>query len=81
MLQTRKCWTALRLIRLRQISLKSDNKCESTNTNLFTPQSKVLFLLRWFSQNSGHSKFVGMCAEYFEQTDGNVENSFIYSFK
>jgi len=81
MLQTRKCWTALRLIRLCQISLKSHNIYESTDTNLFAPQSKVLFLLRWFSQNSSHSRFEGVCAEYFEQADGNVENSFIHSFE
>jgi len=42
---------------------------------------RVLFVLRWFSQNSSHSKFVGVCAEYFEQADGNVENSFIHSLE
>jgi len=34
-----------------------------------------------FHKTQVNSKFVDMCAEYFEQTDGNVENSFIHSFK
>jgi hypothetical protein len=72
MLQTRKCWTALRLNRLCQISLKSDNKYESTDTNLFTP---LLFLTPLIFTKLKSLKICGHVCVYFEQTDGSVEKT------
>jgi hypothetical protein len=74
MLQTRICWTALRLNRLCQISLKPGNKYGSADTNLFTPLSKVLFLTALIFPKLRSLKICGHVCRIFWTKDGNVEN-------